>query len=71
MTSNKEQLERLLVGMTRLEEGMKSVQRDVKEARGGIEGLDQRLRAVENWRIWILGWTTAIATAVSVWVKNH
>ena len=38
----------------RLEEGMNSMKEDIGDLKGSLSSIDQRLRKIEDWRIWIL-----------------
>ena len=54
----------------RLEEGMISMKEDIGDLKGSLSSIDQRLRKIEDWRIWILGWTTAISFVMSFLMRS-
>ena len=54
----------------RLEEGVNSVKGDINELKDTFSSIDQRLRKIEDWRIWILGWTTAISFVMSFLMRS-
>lgn len=54
----------------RLEEGMNSVKDDINGLKGSLDNIDRRLRKIEDWRIWILGWTTAISFVMSFLMRS-
>ena len=54
----------------RLEEGMNSMKEDIGDLKGSLSSIDQRLRKIEDCRIWILGWTTAISFVMSFLMRS-
>ncbi len=54
----------------RLEEGVNSMKEDITDLKGSLSSIDQRLRKIEDWRIWILGWTTAISFVMSFLMRS-
>jgi hypothetical protein len=54
----------------RLEEGVNSMKGDINELKDTFSSIDQRLRKIEDWRIWILGWTTAISFVMSFLMRS-
>ena len=54
----------------RLEEGVNSVKGDINALKDTFSSIDQRLRKIEDWRIWILGWTTAISFVMSFLMRS-
>lgn len=58
MTSSRERQEETLERLARLESVLERVERHVS-------GVEERLRRVEDWRIWVLGVSAGIAGLVS------
>ncbi len=54
----------------RLEEGVNSIKDDISEIKENNTSIDLRLRKIEDWRIWILGWTTAISFVMSFLMRS-
>ena len=62
--------DRTAVALARLEEKVNSIKEDVLEIRDNSSSMDTRLRKIEDWRIWILGWTTAISFTMSIAIRR-
>ena len=58
------------VALARLEEKVNSIKEDVVDIKDNSSSMDLRLRKIEDWRIWILGWTTAISFAMSIAIRR-
>ena len=58
--------EDLSVTLGKVDERTQSIKEDIDEVKSGISGLDKRLRIIEDWRIWVLGWTAAISFGISL-----
>ena len=53
-----------------MDERTQSIKEDIDDIKTGISGLDKRLRLIEDWRIWVLGWTAAISYGISIMMKG-
>ena len=62
--------EDLSVTLGKVDERTQSIKEDIDEVKSGISGLDKRLRIIEDWRIWVLGWTAAISFGISLMMKG-
>ena len=62
--------EDLSVTLGKVDERTQSIKEDIDEVKSGISGLDKRLRVIEDWRIWVLGWTAAISYGISIMMKG-
>tara|TARA_Y100000593_G_scaffold14732_1_gene28256 strand:- start:14195 stop:14476 length:282 start_codon:yes stop_codon:yes gene_type:complete len=62
--------EDLSVTLGKVDERTQSIKEDIDEVKSGISGLDRRLRIIEDWRIWVLGWTAAISFGISLMMKG-
>jgi hypothetical protein len=62
--------EDLSVTLGKVDERTQSIKEDIDEVKSGISGLDKRLRVIEDWRIWVLGWTAAISFGISLMMKG-
>jgi hypothetical protein len=58
------------VALAKLEEKLNSIE-DLAENHGEItKSIDLRLRKIEDWRFYLLGWTTAISFLITfIWRK--
>ena len=62
--------EEMSVTLGKVDERTQSIKDDIDEIKTGISGLDKRLRLIEDWRIWVLGWTAAISFGISLMMKG-
>ena len=62
--------EDLSVTLGKVDERTQSIKEDIDEVKSGISGLDKRLRIIEDWRIWVLGWTAAISFGIALMMKG-
>ena len=58
------------VTLGKVDESSQSIKEDIDDIKTGISGLDKRLRLIEDWRIWVLGWTAAISYGISIMMKG-
>ena len=62
--------EDLSVTLGKVDERTQSIKEDIDEVKSGLSGLDKRLRIIEDWRIWVFGWTAAISFGISLMMKG-
>ena len=56
--------------LARLEEKINSIESYSKDHSKNLDSMDLRLRKIEDWRVYLLGWTTAISFVVTfIWRK--
>lgn len=63
-------MSKIEVGLAKVEEKINSIESLSKSTLKMTENMDNRLRKIEDWRFYLLGWTTAISFVVSfIWRK--